>query len=171
MTVPIIRAGFTRTVCVMAHYFEMAAASNFSFLCGASHPQELVARAHELGLSGIGIADRNTLAGVVRAHAAWKDFRDKSDFRLFIGCRLSFTDGTPDMVVYPRDRAAYGQLCRLLTEGKARAAIKGECHLEWSDLLFRARQFQIAVFPPEDDRPDFVARLTEIAQAAPARSG
>ncbi|ABS12810.1 error-prone DNA polymerase [Brucella anthropi] len=151
----------------MAPYFEMAAASNFSFLCGASHPQELVARAHELGLSGIGIADRNTLAGVVRAHAAWKDFRDKSDFRLFIGCRLSFTDGTPDMVVYPRDRPAYGQLCRLLTEGKARAAIKGECHLEWGDLLFRARQFQIAVFPPEDDRPDFAARLTEIAQAAP----
>ncbi|PRA57684.1 error-prone DNA polymerase [Brucella pituitosa] len=151
----------------MAPYFEMAAASNFSFLCGASHPQELVARAHELGLSGIGIADRNTLAGVVRAHAAWKDFRDKSDFRLFIGCRLSFTDGTPDMVVYPRDRPAYGQLCRLLTEGKVRAAIKGECHLEWSDLLFRARQFQIAVFPPEDDRPDFAARLTEIAQAAP----
>ncbi|MGC0052018.1 error-prone DNA polymerase [Brucella pituitosa] len=151
----------------MTPYFEMAAASNFSFLCGASHPQELVARAHELGLSGIGIADRNTLAGVVRAHAAWKDFRDKSDFRLFIGCRLSFTDGTPDMVVYPRDRPAYGQLCRLLTEGKVRAAIKGECHLEWSDLLFRARQFQIAVFAPEDDRPDFAARLTEIAQAAP----
>ncbi|KAB2657068.1 error-prone DNA polymerase [Brucella tritici] len=151
----------------MAPYFEMAAASNFSFLCGASHPQELVARAHELGLSGIGIADRNTLAGVVRAHAAWKDFRDKNDFRLFIGCRLSFTDGTPNMVVYPRDRAAYGQLCRLLTEGKVRAAIKGECHLEWSDLLFRARQFQIAVFPPDEDRPDFAARLTEIAQAAP----
>ncbi|MCR5940173.1 error-prone DNA polymerase [Ochrobactrum sp. XJ1] len=151
----------------MTPYFEMAAASNFSFLCGASHPQELVARAHELGLSGIGIADRNTLAGVVRAHAAWKDFRKKSDFRLFIGCRLSFTDGTPDMVIYPRDRPAYGQLCRLLTEGKARAAIKGECHLEWSDLLFRARQFQIAVFAPEDHEPDFAARLTEIAQAAP----
>ncbi|HWT63007.1 MAG TPA: error-prone DNA polymerase [Ochrobactrum sp.] len=151
----------------MTHFFEMAAASNFSFLCGASHPQELVLQAHALGLSGIGIADRNTLAGVVRAHAAWKDFRDKSDFRLFIGCRLSFTDGTPDMVVYPRDRAAYGQLCRLLTEGKTRAAIKGECHLEWSDLLFRARQFQIAVFPPEDDRPDFANRLADIGKAAP----
>ncbi|WP_176073408.1 error-prone DNA polymerase [Brucella intermedia] len=151
----------------MAQFFEMAAASNFSFLCGASHPQELVLQAHALGLSGIGIADRNTLAGVVRAHAAWKEFRDKSDFRLFIGCRLSFTDGTPDMVVYPRDRAAYGQLCRLLTEGKTRAATKGECHLEWSDLLFRARQFQIAVFPPEDDRPDFADRLADIAKAAP----
>lgn len=151
----------------MAQFFEMAAASNFSFLCGASHPQELVLQAHALGLSGIGIADRNTLAGVVRAHAAWKEFRDKSDFRLFIGCRLSFTDGTPEMVVYPRDRAAYGQLCRLLTEGKTRAATKGECHLEWSDLLFRARQFQIAVFPPEDDRPDFADRLADIAKAAP----
>jgi len=151
----------------MAQFFEMATASNFSFLCGASHPQELVLQAHALGLSGIGIADRNTLAGVVRAHAAWKEFRDKSDFRLFIGCRLSFTDGTPDMVVYPRDRAAYGQLCRLLTEGKTRAAAKGECHLEWSDLLFRARQFQIAVFPPEDDRPDFADRLADIAKAAP----
>nr|WP_196108680.1 MULTISPECIES: error-prone DNA polymerase [unclassified Ochrobactrum] len=151
----------------MAQFFEMAAASNFSFLCGASHPQELVLQAHALGLSGIGIADRNTLAGVVRAHAAWKEFRDKSDFRLFIGCRLSFTDGTPDMVVYPRDRAAYGQLCRLLTEGKTRAAAKGECHLEWSDLLFRARQFQIAVFPPEDDRPDFADRLADITKAAP----
>ncbi|TNV13091.1 error-prone DNA polymerase [Brucella pecoris] len=151
----------------MVPYYEMAAASNFSFLCGASHPQELVARAHELGLSGIGIADRNTLAGVVRAHAVWKDIRKKSDFRLFIGCRLTFIDGTPDMLVYPRDRPAYGQLCRLLTEGKQRAAIKGECHLLWADLLFRARQFQIAVFPPDEDEPDFAARLTEIAQAAP----
>ncbi len=151
----------------MSLYFEMAAASNFSFLCGASHPQELVLQAHALGLSGIGIADRNTLAGVVRAHAEWKDIRKKSDFRLFIGCRLSFIDGTPDMVVYPRDRAAYGQLCRLLTEGKTRAAIKGECHLLWGDLLFRARQFQIAVFPPEEDQPDFADRLAEIAKAAP----
>ncbi|KAB2690741.1 error-prone DNA polymerase [Brucella pseudogrignonensis] len=151
----------------MSRYFEMAVASNFSFLSGASHPQELVLQAHALGLSGIGIADRNTLAGVVRAHAAWKDIRDTCDFRLFIGCRLSFIDGTPDMVVYPRDRAAYGQLCRLLTEGKHRAVTKGECHLEWGDLLFRARQFQIAVFAPDEDDPDFAARLTEIAQAAP----
>jgi len=151
----------------MDRYFEMAVASNFSFLSGASHPHELVLQAHALGLSGIGIADRNTLAGVVRAHAAWKDFRDKSKFRLFIGCRLSFIDGTPDMVVYPRDRAAYGQLCRLLTEGKGRAVTKGECHLEWGDVLFRARQFQIAVFTPDEDKPDFDSRLTEIAQAAP----
>lgn len=148
-------------------YYEMAVASNFSFLSGASHPQELVEHAHALGLSGIGIADRNTLAGVVRAHAAWKSFRDTCSFRLFIGCRLTFVDGTPDMVVYPRDRPAYGQLCRLLTEGKTRAAIKGECHLLWADIQFRARQFQIAVFPPENPGPEFSTRLAGIATAAP----
>lgn len=151
----------------MADYYEMAVTSNFSFLCGASHPQELVLRAQELGLSGIGIADRNTLAGVVRAHSAWKEFRDICNFRLFIGCRLSFIDDTPDMLVYPRDRTAYGQLSRLLTEGKRRADLKGECHLIWTDILFRARQFQIAVFPPEDEQADFPARLAKIAQAAP----
>lgn len=148
-------------------YYEMAAASNFSFLSGASHPQELVEQAYALGLSGIGIADRNTLAGVVRAHAAWKSFRDTCSFRLFIGCRLTFIDGTPEMVVYPRDRPAYGQLCRLLTEGKTRAAIKGECHLLWADLQFRARQFQIAVFHPENPGPEFSTRLAGIATAAP----
>lgn len=151
----------------MTRYYEMAAASNFSFLSGASHPQELVERAYALGLSGMGIADRNTLAGVVRAHATWKSFRDTCSFRLFIGCRLTFIDGTPEMVVYPRDRAAYGQLCRLLTEGKTRAAIKGECHLLWADLQFRARQFQIAVFPPENPGPEFSTQLASIAIAAP----
>ncbi|ASV85900.1 error-prone DNA polymerase [Ochrobactrum quorumnocens] len=148
-------------------YYEMAATSNFSFLSGASHPQELVEQAYALGLSGIGIADRNTLAGVVRAHAAWKSFRDTCSFRLFIGCRLTFIDGTPEMVVYPRDRSAYGQLCRLLTEGKTRAAIKGECHLLWADLQFRARQFQIAVFPSENPGLEFSTRLAGIATAAP----
>ncbi|MBD7992476.1 error-prone DNA polymerase [Ochrobactrum sp. Sa2BUA5] len=151
----------------MNRYYEMAATSNFSFLSGASHPQELVEQAYALGLSGIGIADRNTLAGVVRAHAAWKSFRDTCSFRLFIGCRLTFIDGTPEMVVYPRDRSAYGQLCRLLTEGKTRAAIKGECHLLWADLQFRARQFQIAVFPSENPGLEFSTRLAGIATAAP----
>ncbi|MBN9044926.1 MAG: error-prone DNA polymerase [Rhizobiales bacterium] len=151
----------------MSAFYEIAAASNFSFLQGASHPQELVERAHELGLAGIGVADRNTLAGVVRAHAVWKDIRKTSAFRLFIGCRLSFIDGAPDMVVYPRDRPAYGQLCGLLTTGKYRAEIKGECHLRWEDFQFKARQFQIAVFAPDDDDPAFPAHLADIARAAP----
>ena len=151
----------------MISFYEMVAASNFSFLHGASHPPELVAEAYRLGLAGIGIADRNTLAGVVRAHALWKGIRDKSDFRLFIGCRLSFVDGFPDLVVYPRERVGYGQLCRLLSEGKARARIKGECHLLWGDFLFRARQFQIAVIAPESGLEQFAQQLKEIAAAAP----
>jgi len=95
-------------------YAELDAMSNFSFLEGGSHPQELVEQAKALGLSAIGVADRNTLAGVVRAHAAAKLHR----MRLLIGCRLTFLDGA-ELIVYPRDRAAYGRLCRLLSIGKS----------------------------------------------------
>jgi error-prone DNA polymerase len=96
-------------------YAELDLISNFSFLEGGSHPAELVQQARALGLTAIGIADRNTLAGVVRAHAEAKKHR----FRLLIGCRLAFQDGT-ELIVYPRDRAAYGRLCRLLSVGKSR---------------------------------------------------
>ncbi|PYE89322.1 error-prone DNA polymerase [Phyllobacterium leguminum] len=152
----------------MQDYCELAVSSNFSFLRGASHPSELVKAAVELGLSGIGIADRNTLAGVVRAHIAQRDLQEKGfPVRLFIGCRLAFVDGTPDLLVYPRDRAAYGQLCRCLSEGKARAGIKGECHLYWKDFLFRAKAFQIAVFPPDEPDAAFPAFLHGISLVAP----
>ncbi|PRD43423.1 error-prone DNA polymerase [Phyllobacterium phragmitis] len=152
----------------MQEYSELAVASNFSFLRGASHPHELVKTAVELGLSGIGIADRNTLAGVVRAHIAQRDLKEKGfPVRLFIGCRLVFIDGTPDLLVYPRDRAAYGQLSRCLSDGKARAGVKGECHLLWQDFLFRAKAFQIAVLPPDEPDDAFPAFLHEIGLAAP----
>jgi error-prone DNA polymerase len=95
-------------------YAELDLMSNFSFLEGGSHARELVEQALALGLSAIGVADRNTLAGVVRAHAAAK----KAGLRLLIGCRLTFLDGT-ELIVYPRDRAAYGRLCRLLSIGKS----------------------------------------------------
>jgi len=98
-------------------YAELDAMSNFSFLEGGSHPGELVEQAKALGLSAIGVADRNTLAGVVRAHAAAKLHR----VRLLIGCRLTFLDGA-ELIVYPRDRAAYGRLCRLLSIGKSGVA-------------------------------------------------
>ena len=94
-------------------YAELDLRSNFSFLEGASHADELVLTAKALGLSAIGLADRNSLAGVVRAHVAAK----AEGFRLLIGCRLVFLDGT-ELIVYPRDRAAYGHLCRLLSLGK-----------------------------------------------------
>ena len=89
-----------------------SAASNFSFLRGASHPEELAATASVLGLAGFAIADRNTLAGIVRGHLAAKT----TGARYAVGCRLAFRDGTPDIAVWPTDRAAYGRLCRLLTD-------------------------------------------------------
>ncbi|MBT3069277.1 error-prone DNA polymerase [Rhodomicrobium sp. Az07] len=103
-------------------YAELQAATNFSFLEGASHAHELVARAVELGLSAIAITDRNSLAGVVRAHLAARDHGVK----LVIGCRLSFVDGAPDLLCYPTDRAAYGRLCRLLTLGKSDRVVKSD---------------------------------------------
>ncbi|YBV95707.1 error-prone DNA polymerase [Phyllobacteriaceae bacterium JZ32] len=152
----------------MQDYCELAVTTNFSFLRGASHPSELVKRAVELGLAGIGIADRNTVAGVVRAYSAQQDLEEKGfPIRLFIGCRLVFIDGTPDLLVYPRDRADYGQLCRLLSDGKERAGVKGECHLRWENFLFRAKAFQIAVLPPEEPDARFPAFLREIGLAAP----
>ena len=105
----------------MTAYAELDARSNFSFLEGASHPGELVFEAKALGLAAIGVADRNSLAGVVRAHAEAK----KHGFRLLVGCRLQFTDGA-ELIVYPRDRAAYGRLCRLLSIGKSAVAGSGE---------------------------------------------
>ncbi|WP_425905164.1 error-prone DNA polymerase [Nitrobacter sp. TKz-YC02] len=115
-------------------YAEIGISTNFSFLHGASHPQEYVHQASELRLPVIGIADRNTLAGVVRAYTELKNPNVCYKPRLLIGSRLVFIDGTPDILVYPSDRNAYGRLCRLLTRGK-RAAEKGECYLRLDDLL------------------------------------
>lgn len=119
----------------MPRYAELATTTNFSFLRGASHPEEMVARAIELGHCGIGIADRNSLAGVVRAFSFLRENKDLApNFRLAVGARLVFADETPDVLCYPRDRAAYGRLCRLLTRGNMRAE-KGRCELFLDDLL------------------------------------
>ncbi len=117
-----------------ARYAELQATTNFSFLEGGSHPHELVVRAAELGLSAVAITDRNSLAGVVRAHLAARELRsssakrdsaaEESDVKLVVGCRLSFRDGSPDLLCYPQDRAAYGRLCRLLTVGKSDRVFK-----------------------------------------------
>lgn len=130
-------------------YAELAVTTNFSFLRGASHPEDYVAEAARLNLAGLGIADRNTLAGVVRAHVALKetDAAD-SDLKLAIGCRLVFTDGTPDLLAYPEDRAAYGRLSRLLSLGKRRAE-KGECLLTLDDLLASCEGLCLILMPPE----------------------
>ena len=126
-------------------FAELAAMTNFSFLRGASHPEEMVARAAELDLAGIGIADRNSLAGVVRAHTFARDnFEAMAGTRVVPGARLVFIDGSPDVLVYPRDRAAYGRLCRILTEGNSRAP-KGECWLVLDDLLEHSEGLQLVV--------------------------
>ncbi|MBC7852065.1 MAG: PHP domain-containing protein [Pirellulaceae bacterium] len=126
-------------------YAELLTASNFSFLRGASHPEELAAAASALNLAGFAIADRNTLAGIVRGHLAAK----QTGVRYAVGCRLSFRDGTPDIAAWPTDRTAYGRLCRLLTAGNLRAK-KGECHLDFSDLLEWGKGLELAVIPGRD---------------------
>jgi error-prone DNA polymerase len=105
---------------------------------GASSPLELFQQAKLLGLPALAITDRNSLAGIVRAHEAAKE----TGVRLVVGCRLDLTDGT-SLLVYPTDRAAYARLCRLLSIGKTRAGEarrhkrevrKGECHFAWEDV-------------------------------------
>ncbi|WP_411339960.1 error-prone DNA polymerase [Sphingopyxis sp. J-6] len=120
-------------------FAELVAATNYSFLRGASHPAEMVAEALALGMTGIGIADRNSVAGVVRAWAFLKDLQVRQpelveDFRLVVGARLVFADGTPDIVAYPVSRHGWGRLTRLLSTGNLRAE-KGDCILELADLL------------------------------------
>jgi error-prone DNA polymerase len=146
----------------MTAYAELQAASNFSFLRGASHPWELVETAAALGMAAIGVVDRNSLAGVVRAWTAAK----KVNIRTLTGCRLDFADGAPSVICYPTDREAYARLTRLLTLGQRRAK-KGRCELHWADLAFHGDGQQMLVVPPA--RPDvgFAVRLKGIAQAFP----
>ena len=172
----------------MSAYAEMAAASNFSFLRGASHPAELIVGALALGHAGLGLADRNSVAGVVRAWSALKDLREQGrlspqklrdgsgpgeitfiehedifseadvaailsraeHFKLCTGARLCFADATPDLIVYPENRAGWGRLCRLLTTGNRRAE-KGACHLLRDDLLTDARDLMLIVAPQRTD--------------------
>ncbi|WP_293701092.1 MULTISPECIES: error-prone DNA polymerase [unclassified Sphingopyxis] len=120
-------------------FAELVAATNYSFLRGASHPAAMVAEAIALGMPGIGIADRNSVAGVVRAWAFLKELQVKqpeivANFRLVVGARLAFADGTPDIVAYPTTRHGWGRLTRLLSTGNLRAQ-KGDCILHLEDLL------------------------------------
>ena len=127
----------------MTLYAEPVAASAFSFLRGSSQPADMVIRAHALGLNGIGIADRNTVAGVVRAHQAWRDLGGiDSGFKLIVGARLVFADGTPDIVAYPTTRLGWGRLTRMLTRGNRRAT-KGDCILRLRHLLAYVRDMAL----------------------------
>jgi error-prone DNA polymerase len=148
----------------MSAYAELAVTTNFSFLHGASHPEEMVACADELGLAAIGIADRNSFAGVVRAYAEAK----KRRIKLLVGVRLIAADGF-EALTYPTDRQAYGRLCKLLTAGNLRAK-KSECHLNFEEIL-EASEGQIFIaLTPKDISDDFAARLSTLARAAPGRT-
>ncbi|WP_231867237.1 error-prone DNA polymerase [Acetobacter malorum] len=142
----------------MTRYAELQVTSYFSFLRGVSAPAELFAQAKRLGLSAIGITDRNTLAGIVQAHIAAKD----TGMRLVVGCRLDLAD-FPPVLVYPMDRAAYGRLCRLLSIGKARAG-KGKCLLNWADLAEWGDGLQ-AVLVPDVAGEDCALHLRKLRDA------
>jgi error-prone DNA polymerase len=129
----------------MPRYAELHVATNFSFLRGASHAEELATTAAALGLHAIGVTDRNTLAGVVRMHLAAK----AAGIRPVIGCRVEPQDGLP-LLVWPEDRAGYAALSRLLTVGLRRAP-KGECRLTIADVAGHARlggAWRAALVPP-----------------------
>ncbi|MBB6122581.1 error-prone DNA polymerase [Sphingobium subterraneum] len=142
-------------------FAEWVAATNYSFLRGASHPADMVEHAHALGMAGIGIADRNTVAGVVRAHVAWRELGGMaSGFRLIVGARLVFADATPDIIAYPVSRHGWGRLTRLLTLGNRRAE-KGDCILHLPDLLTYADDLLLIVTGQDRDV------LHNLAEACP----
>ncbi|MGE0627639.1 MAG: error-prone DNA polymerase, partial [Hyphomicrobiaceae bacterium] len=125
-------------------YAELQVTTNFTFLVGGSHPHELVAQAKALGLSALAVTDRNTLAGVVRAHVAAK----AAGLKLIMGARLDLEDA-PSLLCLPTDRAAYGRLSRLLSLGQLRAG-KAECILRLADVAVHAEGQIFIVLPPED---------------------
>ncbi len=129
----------------MSDYVELQVTSNYSFLRGASHVEELFVAAKALGLSALAITDHDTLAGIARAHARAAEV----GIRLVVGCRLALRDGLP-VLAYPMDRAAYGRLCRLLTLGKGRTG-KGGCDIGWEDLLAHGDGLLLVLLPDEPD--------------------
>ncbi|MGY4569117.1 error-prone DNA polymerase [Bradyrhizobium sp. USDA 3256] len=152
-------------------YAEIGITSNFSFLRGGSDPRAYVHQASELGIPVIGLADHNTLAGVVRA---WKELDSEKVAhppKLLIGARIVFIDGTPDILVYPRDRAAYGRLCQLLTRGKRGDDIKriekGDCRLILSDLIdFAEGQLLVLALPHRFEAADALDILAQLKASA-----
>ncbi len=126
-------------------YAELHCKSNFSFLTGASHADELVERACRQDYAALAITDENSLAGIVRAHAAAKS----AGLPLVVGAELIFEDA-PRLVVWAGDRAAYGRLCRLLTLGRRRAP-KGECRLYFADLADLHPGLLVGIVPTAGD--------------------
>ncbi|MBW3559708.1 MAG: error-prone DNA polymerase [Proteobacteria bacterium] len=149
----------------MAGYVELQTTTNFSFLRGASHPQELVGAAYDAGHPAIGITDRNSMAGVVRAWTHANHLAKQLGIhppRVLVGARLVFSCGAPDVLCYPTNRTAYGRLTRLLSTGQLRSP-KGECDLRYPDLReFGDGQIVMVVPPPTLDAA-FKAALARVS--------
>jgi error-prone DNA polymerase len=126
----------------VAGFAELAARSKFSFLDGASHPEELVQTARALGLAGLGICDLNSLAGVVRGHVAAK----AAGLAFRVGCRLRLDDGS-EWLAWPGSRTAYGRLTALLSRGRMQPP-KGECRISRSAMLAAVESWVLAAIPP-----------------------
>ncbi len=140
----------------LGDYVELQCASHFSLLRGASSPGELFDEAARLGYRALAICDRNSLAGMVRAHIAAQE----TGVRLIVGCELVLRDGMT-VLVLPTDRAAYSRLSRMLSLGKARAG-KGDCHLHLTDLAAHAEGL-IAILVPEDADETTIQQLNKLA--------
>jgi len=139
------------------NYTELQVTTNFSFLRGASRPAELVEQAAAYGYKKIAITDRNSLAGIVRAHVTARD----SGISIIPGCRLDLLDG-PSLLAYPTDKEAYGRLSALLSTGNLRAE-KGKCHLYKADVYQHAKGVKFTAIPPAtlNTRFDFEASFTK----------
>jgi error-prone DNA polymerase len=145
-----------------AAYAELQVTTNYSFLRGGSHASELVDQAIALGHRAIGVADRNTLGGVVRALVAVREAQKAGqDIKLLVGSRLVMCDGF-SLLAYPLNLKGYSNLCRLLTKGNLRAP-KGECHLFLNDVFAHAENLLAIVMPPENPGEDFARRLADCA--------
>lgn len=150
-------------------YSELQVTSNFSFLRGASHPHELVEQAEALGYQKIALTDRNTLAGIVRAHVACKE----KNLKLIPACRLDLLDG-PSLLAYPSDKEAYGRLSALLSLGNMRAE-KGSCHISKADVYSHSKGIIFSLVMPgtlnrrfEYDA-EFISAVAEYKQALNAQ--
>jgi error-prone DNA polymerase len=144
-------------------YVELSALSNFTFLTGASHPEELIERAAAMGMPALAVADVNSVAGIVRAHTRARELaRDGGPkVRLIPAARIVLADGFA-VTCLPRDRAGWARLCRLLSLGRLRAA-KGDCTLHLDDLLDWGEGLEMLVLPP--------GRRLTLAEAPPAPMG
>jgi len=130
-------------------YSELQITSNFTFLRGGSHPDELAERAADLGYTKIAITDRNSVAGIVRAHMAAKE----KGITLIPACCLDLLDG-PSLLAYPTDITAWGRLCALLTLGNLRTE-KGKCELYKADVYAHDQGIRFIVIPPAQLNPEF----------------